>query len=149
MKKATDPRHLARTLAIQYLFSLDFKTDPSLGDRLQYDKEQLAEIDEIEHFDDHLYEAIITGVKDHQVEIDSVITKYAPQWPIDQIKKVDLVILRVAILEGFVIKITPPKVAIDEAIELAKDFGGSASDKFVNGVLGAIYEVIKKENNGN
>ena len=149
MKKATDPRHLARVLAIQYLFSLDFKTDTSIGERLQYNKSELAEIDEIEHFDDHLYEAIVNGVKEHQTETDSVITKYAPQWPVDQIKRVDLVILRVAILEGFILKVTPPKVAIDEAIELAKDFGGSASDKFVNGVLGAIYEVIKLENNGN
>lgn len=58
-------------------------------------------------------------------------------------KKVDLQILRIAIFEGFIGKLTPPKVAIDEAIELAKEFGGQASDKFVNGVLGALYEEHK------
>ena len=60
-------------------------------------------------------------------------------------KLVDLQILRIAILEGFIKKITPPKVAIDEAIEIAKDFGGESSGKFVNGVLGAIYEQMKKD----
>jgi N utilization substance protein B len=60
-------------------------------------------------------------------------------------KKVDLEILRVAIYEGFLTDITPPKVAIDEAIELAKELGGESSDKFINGVLGAIYEQVKKE----
>jgi N utilization substance protein B len=61
-------------------------------------------------------------------------------------KSVDLQILRIAIYEGFIEKITPPKVSIDEAIEVAKDFGGEISSKFVNGVLGAIYEETKKEN---
>ena len=73
------------------------------------------------------------------------------QWPIEQMKSVDLQILRMAIFEGFVGEITPPKVAIDEAIEVAREFGGEISSKFVNGVLGAIYEEIKpkEEKNGN
>lgn len=141
MKKATDPRHLARVLALQHLFSKDFQTDPKFGDRLTHTKEELAQIDEIDRFDSNLFEMIVTGVEKNQVEIDAMIVKYAPQWPIDQIKEVDRIILRIAILEGFIEKITPPKVAIDEAIELAKDFGGSSSDKFVNGVLGALYEI--------
>ena len=87
-----------------------------------------------------LYESIKEGVIDNSAEIDSIITKYAPQWPLDQIKLVDLQILRIAIFEGFIGKITPPKVALDEAIEIAKEFGGETSSKFVNGVLGAIYE---------
>jgi len=62
-------------------------------------------------------------------------------------KLVDLQILRIAIYEGFIGKITPPKVSIDEAIEIAKDFGGESSSKFVNGVLGAIYE-LNKETDG-
>ena len=64
---------------------------------------------------------------------------------IKQMKLVDLQILRIAIYEGFIEEITPPKVSIDEAIEIAKDFGGESSGKFVNGVLGAIYEEMKKE----
>ena len=81
-------------------------------------------------------------------QIDETIKKYAPQWSIDQMKLVDLQILRIAIYEGFLAKITPPKVAIDEAIEIAKEFGGESSGKFVNGVLGAIYEEVKA-NEGN
>ncbi|MBI2356498.1 transcription antitermination factor NusB [Candidatus Dojkabacteria bacterium] len=145
MKKATDPRHQARVLALQYLFAKDFVTGPNTGDRVQHTTDQLAEIDEIEKFDTDLYEDIIKGVQKNLKDSEEVIHKYAPQWPVDQIKEVDLIILKIAIYEGFISKRTPPKVAIDEAIELAKDFGGSASDKFVNGVLGAIYEIRKNE----
>lgn len=88
---------------------------------------------------------IVEGVPSKQEEIDGLITRYAPQWPISQMKLVDLQILRMAIFEGFIGKVTPPKVAIDEAIEIAKDFGGETSGKFVNGVLGAIYEEAKKD----
>ncbi|KKR06207.1 MAG: N utilization substance protein B-like protein [candidate division WS6 bacterium GW2011_GWF2_39_15] len=145
MKKATDPRHLARVLALQYLFSKDFNINPAIGDRVQYTQDELAKIDEIDKYDNDLFTSIIDGLKNDVSEADNIIKRYAPQWPVEQIKKVDLVILRIAIQEGFLSKITPPKVAIDEAIELAKDFGGSASDKFINGVLGAIYEETKKE----
>ena len=75
-----------------------------------------------------------------------MIQDNAPQWPISQIKKVDLQILRIALLEGFLLDLTPRKVAIDEAIELAKEFGGQSSDKFINGVLGAIYEKNRSDN---
>ena len=145
MKKATDPRHLARVLALQYLFSKDFNINPAIGDRVQYTQDELAKIDEIDKYDNDLFTSIIDGLKNDVSEADNIIKRYAPQWPVEQIKKVDLVILRIAIQEGFLSKITPPKVAIDEAIELAKDFGGSASDKFINCVLGAIYEETKKE----
>jgi len=107
--------------------------------------EELVSIDEIEEYDEALREKIINGVIEHKEEIDALITKYAPQWPIQQMKLVDLQILRIAIFEGFTEKITPPKVAIDEAIETAKEFGGESSGKFVNGVLGAIYEEMKKQ----
>jgi len=107
--------------------------------------EELVSIDEIEEYDEALREKIINGVIEHKEEIDALITKYAPQWPIQQMKLVDLQILRIAIFEGFTEKITPPKVAIDEAIETAKEFGGESSGKFVNGVLGAIYEEENKE----
>ena len=107
-------------------------------------KELLA-IDELEEYDKDLFEKITEGVVNNIEQIDKLIEKYAPQWPIQQMKLVDLQILRIAILEGFISKITPPKVSIDEAIEIAKDFGGESSGKFVNGVLGAIYEEIKSE----
>ena len=141
MKRATDPRHLARVLALQELFSKDFNKDSVNTDIIPLP--ELLELDEIEEYKTDLYESIKEGVLDNLEQINTIITQYAPQWPLDQIKLVDLQILRIAIFEGFIGKITPPKVALDEAIEIAKEFGGETSSKFVNGVLGAIYE---KEN---
>lgn len=142
MKRASDPRHLARILALQELFSSYFNRKNQNVDRLPL--EDLITLNEIDDYNKELLDQIINGVEGKQDEIDTLITKYAPQWPISQMKLVDLQILRMAILEGFIDKITPPKVAIDEAIEIAKDFGGETSGKFVNGVLGAIYEEEKK-----
>lgn len=143
MKKSNDPRHLSRGLALQSLFSSDFKFNSEAV--VDFTVSELSAIDEIETYNQELYEKLVIGVKDKHSEIDEIITKYAPQWPITQMKLVDLQILRIAIFEGFIADLTPPKVAIDEAIELAKEFGGDSSSKFVNGVLGAIYE---KERNG-
>ncbi|MDD4381981.1 MAG: transcription antitermination factor NusB [Candidatus Dojkabacteria bacterium] len=138
MKRATDPRHLARVLALQKLFSLDFNKDTSQIEELPLD--DLVTLDEIEEYNTELYEKIVSGVPENTETIDKMITQYAPQWPIAQMKLVDIQILRIAIFEGFIGKITPPKVALDEAIEIAKEFGGETSSKFINGVLGAIYE---------
>lgn len=143
MKTSKDPRHLSRVLALQTLFSQDFMPD---SEREEFSIEQLVGIDEIEKYDADLYSKIIKGVREKESEIDEIITKHAPQWPKDQIKKVDLEILRISIFEGFIEKCTPPKVAIDEAIELGKLFGGNTSDKFVNGVLGALYDLNKDKN---
>ncbi len=140
MKRKNDPRHCARLLAIQTLFSESFKVS---GHKKQHSLKELVEINEIEKYDKKLLQKIIEGVNENTEEIDKQIIQYAPQWSLDNMKKVDLEILRVAIFEGFVGKITPPKVAIDEGIELAKELSGEASDKFVNGVLGAIYETLK------
>ena len=144
MKKATDPRHLSRELALQSLFSKDFNNERV--NTIDFNVEELSVIDEIEAYNEDLYTSIVTGVREKKEEIDSMIASFAPQWPISQMKLVDIQILRMAIYEGFLEKITPPKVAIDEAIELAKAFGGDSSSKFVNGVLGAIYEKYKQEN---
>lgn len=143
MKKATDPRHLSRELALQTLFSKDFNN--SREGVMDFDIATLSELDEIETYNPELYNDIINGVRERSSEIDEIIVKFAPQWPISQMKLVDLQILRMAIYEGFISKITPPKVAIDEAIEIAKEFGGETSSKFVNGVLGAIYETKRNE----
>jgi transcription antitermination protein NusB len=143
MKRATDPRHLARVLALQKLFSLDFNENETQIEELPLD--ELVTLNNIEEYNKELYEKIVTGVPENKDVIDKMITEYAPQWPIAQMKLVDIQILRIAIFEGFLGKITPPKVALDEAIEVAKEFGGETSSKFINGVLGAIYE---KGNNG-
>jgi len=143
MKKANDPRHLSRELALQSLFSKDFISDKNSV--IDFDVSELSVLDEIDAYNQELYTNLVDGVREKQQEIDEIIVKYAPQWPISQMKLVDLQILRLSIYEGFLSKITPPKVAIDEAIELAKEFGGESSSKFVNGVLGAVYEQNKDE----
>ncbi|NMC08974.1 transcription antitermination factor NusB [Candidatus Microgenomates bacterium] len=141
MKRVSDPRHLARILALQILFSEKFSNNRLNMEAIPL--EEMQELDEIEEYDKDIYGKITQGVRDNIEDIDNTIIKFAPQWPISQMKLVDLQILRIAIFEGFVGQITPPKVAIDEAIEIAKDFGGETSSKFVNGVLGAIYEIDK------
>lgn len=152
MKTGRDPRHLARVLALQTLFEGSFQqmwsenSTEHDNDFIHMDVDGIAQLDQINKYDQDLYKKIVSGIKDKIPEIDAYIIKFAPQWPMDQIKKVDLQILRVALFEGFVGGVTPPKVAIDEAIELAKEFGGDASGKFVNGVLGAIYEKQPKQN---
>jgi len=143
MKKSTDPRHLSRELALQSLFSKDFNKDRD--NVIEYGLSELSVLDEITEYNKELYKELVSGVRDNIEKIDEIITKFAPQWPIPQMKLVDLQILRMSIFEGFLSQITPPKVAIDEAIELAKEFGGETSSKFVNGVLGAIYEEYKDE----
>lgn len=87
---------------------------------------------------------IVKGVLSHMKELDTIIEKAAPQWPIDQIAVVDRNVLRIGLFELLFgnREEVPPKVAINEAIELAKSFGGDSSGKFVNGVLGTIYREI-------
>jgi N utilization substance protein B len=80
------------------------------------------------------------GVAKTLAEIDKIIVKYAPEWPIDQIPPVDRNVLRLGVYELMFLKQVPPKVAINEAVELGKTFGGESSGKFVNGVLGALYK---------
>ncbi len=90
---------------------------------------------------------LVNGVRDHLSQIDKVIEKAAPEWPIDQITIVDRNVLRIGLYELLYSKKeeVPPKVAINEAIELAKTFGGESSGKFINGVLGTVYKEIEKK----
>ncbi len=88
---------------------------------------------------------LIYGVRDNMEKINAIIEKSAPDWPLDQITNVDRNVLRIGIYELTMANApdVPPKVAINEAIELAKTFGGPSSGKFVNGVLGTIYKHIE------
>jgi len=143
MKRQSDPRHQSRKIALQKLFSMHFSEETPV---IQHpDTSDIAATDGIDEYDEAMTLKIISGVEKNIKDLDHKIKQYAPQWPIDQIQKVDLEILRIALWEGFLSKMTPPKVAIDEAIEIAKEFGGDSSSKFVNGVLGAIYEEEKPE----
>lgn len=115
MKKRSDPRHLARVKAVKDLFANSFSPNkPASGD---LPKKVLAK----------------------QSSIDKLITANAPAWPLAQIAKIDLAVLRLAIYElGFQTKKEPYKVIIDEAVEIAKQYGNDASPAFINGVLGSI-----------
>jgi len=92
---------------------------------------------------------LVNGVKKHLPQVDKIIEKAAPEWPIDQITIVDRNVLRMGLFELLYEnkEEVPPKVAINEAIELAKTFGGESSGKFINGVLGTVYKEIDKSTN--
>ena len=114
MKNPLDPRHKKRQKLIEDLFKGDFRKQPmSNGAKEIMEKKNV---------------------------VDTYIQKAAPEFPIDKINKVDLAILRLAVYELQVEKITPPKVVLDEAIELAKEYGGDSSAKFVNGALGKLIQ---------
>lgn len=131
-------RHLARTIAMQSLYEWDFRRGEAVNLE-QVAKNNLKEF--APSFDDHGFIVeLVQGVLEHREEIDTLISQFAPEWPIDQITTVDRNILRIGIFELKYNHDIPPKVAINEAIELAKTFGGDSSGKFVNGVLGAIYK---------
>ena len=118
MKTTTDPRHKKRIKQMKNLFSLSF------NDTTADDPEIVDEI-----------------IKEKKA-IDELIKKCAPEWPIDQINRIDLAILRLSIFELIEAK-NPYKVVIDEAVELAKEYGSENSPRFINGVLGTALEELK------
>lgn len=132
-------RHLSRTIAMQTLFIWDFN-----GKKNNTDFDNLIKIN-FQVFaptfnDGGFVLNLIKGVIKNINEIDRYISKYATEWPLDQITIVDRNVLRIGVFELVYDKDIPSKVAINEAIEIAKNFGGESSGKFVNGVLGAIYK---------
>jgi N utilization substance protein B len=138
-------RHLSRSIAMQSLYEWDF-----FGKEDDFEKIVERNIKEfgpgLADENKNFIKEIAKGVVDHLNEIDEIIKKTAPQWPIDQISIVDRNILRIGIYELLYgdKKAVPPKVAINEAIELAKGFGGENSGKFVNGVLGTVFNQYQK-----
>ncbi len=118
MKTAHDPRHQERRKVVKFLFADSFvhqEVVPELGKKILDNKEVL----------------------------DNKIAGAAPAWPIDKLNKIDLAVLRLAVYELSFTK-TPPKVVIDESVELAKEFGSENSPSFINGVLGTIYKEVDK-----
>lgn len=122
MKKASDPRHIKRIKIMQSLFTKSFRDDKRLTNY------QTESLEDLENFIS---------------KIDPLIEKAAPQFPISKIAKIDVAILRLAIYELIYVKKEPPKVIVDEAIELAKQFGGEGSPSFINGVLGNLLNSKK------
>jgi len=133
-------RHLARSVVLQTLFEWDTSgsDEKEVPDMLARNVEEFGG----EDTDKPFMEALITGVLAKRADLDLVITKAAPDWPLDKIAPVDRNILRIGLFELLFADRAqvPAKVAINEAIELAKVFGGDSSGRFVNGVLGAVYK---------
>lgn len=136
-----DPRHAARQLAMASIFCWLF-AEVEGNECESLSKEMLG----CQEGNPELTKKIVEGVRAHRKELDSIVEECAPEWPLDKISKVDLVILRIAIYEILYSHVVPTKVAIDEAIELAKEFGNDTSSKFVNGVLGTVVERKKNDN---
>jgi N utilization substance protein B len=126
-------RRRSRILALQALYEIDTTHHPA-GTVLD---QRLAE-DPLPDEGEAFARELITGVMKHQAELDELIQHYAPEWPVDQMAVVDRNVLRIAIYEFSISKATPIKVAINEAVELAKLFGSDSAPRFVNGVLGAL-----------
>lgn len=138
-------RHLCRSIAMQSLYEWDF-----------YGKEEpLEKITErnIENFGPGLGDEkqfvfeLLDGVQSKLSRLNDIIEEAAPEWPLDQITIVDRNVLRLGLYELLYADKdeVPPKVAINEAIELAKNFGGESSGKFINGVMGTVYQEMQDE----
>lgn len=135
-------RHLSRSIVLQTLFEWDF------GDVKDLNPEEILNRNILEFGpgldDSHFMNELLLGIVKKKSIIDEIIEKAAPDWPIDKISVVDRNILRIGLYELLFgdRKEVPPKVAINESIELAKSFGGENSSRFVNGVLGGVYKEI-------
>lgn len=139
MQNSSDPRHNSRVIALQKLFQSEFISRHTIEKMDEFPLNALKEIDELGNYDPLLTDKLLRNIKPNLKRIDAIIEELAPEWPIEKIAVIDLLILRLALLEAFVLKITPPKVVINEAIELAKDFSNEQTRRFVSGVLGNIY----------
>ncbi len=139
-------RHLGRIIALQTVYEWNFR-------RRSSDKDcDLQEIlnrniarykDTVD--DKKFIEKLVNGVSAHEKKLDNTLRPVAPEWPVDQIAPMDRVILHIGLFELLYDKDVPPKVVINEAVELAKSFGGDNSSKFVNGVLGTVLRNIEDE----
>lgn len=135
-------RHLGRIVALQTLYEYDFRTSST--------EERAVKLDVIlernvsrykETIDDKKFiNELVHGVDKHTKQLDDIIGPIAPEWPVDQIARIDKIVLRIALHELLIDDEVPPKVVINEAVELAKAFGGDNSSKFINGVLGTAYK---------
>lgn len=137
-------RHLGRIVALQTIYEYEFRTQ--VGDQSVVVDDILtrnlgkykSSVDDTEFVD-----SLVRGVIDHMNELDDKLRPLAPEWPIEQIARVDRTVLRLGLYELlFSADSVPPKVAINEAVELAKAFGSDNSGKFVNGVLGTAYRTL-------
>ena len=135
-------RHRARIAALQALFELEFAANQpdSILERTLQETGLLGEAAEFSR-------TLVQGVIGQKQFLDQIIGHYAPVFPVDQLAPMDRNILRLALFEIMVQKSAPPKVAVNEAVELAKEFGAETSPRFINGVLGSFMADIEKQPN--
>jgi N utilization substance protein B len=136
-------RHRLRTIAMQCLYEWDFSNGKKdIKEIVEHNLREFTKGGEGQ--DDKFLENLVAGIIKKQKAIDPVIEKCAPDWPISQITVIDRNIIRIGIYELMFgdYQETPPKVAINEAIEMAKTYGGGSSGRFVNGVLGTVYREL-------
>lgn len=135
-------RHQSRVVAMQIIYEWSMKSKVSIAKvtQINIDNNPIHDIDE------SFIMRIVKGVSEKAKQIDKVIKEAAPDWPLEQIAVIDLAILRLSIYELLFCKDIPPKVAIDESVELAKKYGGANSSKFINGVLGTVYRSSDRYN---
>ena len=139
-------RHLARSIAMQTLYEWDFAKGK--GDIAELLEKNITEFGPgLQDVNKDFIHTLTRGVLEHQNSIDQIITKAAPEWPLDQITMIDRNVLRLGLFELLYgnKEEVPPKVAINEAIELAKNYSGESSGKFVNGVLGTVFRELEEQ----
>ena len=128
-------RRRARRITLETLYEYDLADHPPYEVLQRRLSEQPTASESVAFARD-----LVQGVIDHQDEMDEMIARYAPEWPLDQMAVIDRNILRMAIYEFLVGRLTPVKVAINEAVELAKIYGSDSAPRFINGVLGTVAE---------
>lgn len=139
-------RHLGRIVVLQSLYEYDFRSE-SKDNAADLEAIMDRNIDRYRETieDKDFIRQLVVGVQAKQDELDDIIRPIAPEWPIEQIARIDRNILRMALWELYYDKDVPPKVIINEAVELGKAFGGDNSSKFINGVLGTAYRDIEEK----
>lgn len=130
-------RRRARRVALETLYEYDIAAHPP-GEILQ----RRLEENPMESSGADFASRLIMGVVEYQEDMDILIAQYAPEWPLDQMAVIDRNILRMAIYEFLIDGETPIKVAINEAVELAKTYGSDSAPRFINGVLGTLADQI-------
>lgn len=135
-------RHLSRIIIMQTIYEWDFRAENEDIDEIK--KRNISSYDE--EVDLEFIDEGVIGIKKQLDDLDKDICVAAPEWPIEQIAPIDKAILRLAVYELKNSKEVPPKVLINEAVELAKSFGGENSSKFINGVLGTLYRKSDRYN---
>lgn len=130
-------RHLGRIVVLQSLYEYDFRREEDL-DLDEVTTRNLTQYEDVIGDREFVF-SLASTTSQHQDELDEIIQPAAPEWPVEQIARVDRIILRMAVAELLFVQDTPPKVVINEAVELGKRFGSENTSKFVNGVLGTVY----------